>query len=172
MCLILLTSLCVCVPYWLYFHTNLCFPVYIVCYEHLLKRYICINVREYPGVLRTSVIFWGHSLSFFYYVINQYYKVSAMHLNWKAKHHSTYNNVTSDMKSRYDITQRDNMRWNAVAADNQEVYVLILFIYIIRVSWGNHISPYFTLSNGVKQGGVLSPNRFTYYIDNLLVKLE
>ena len=31
---------------------------------------------------------------------------------------------------------------------------------------------YFTLANGVKQGGVLSPTLFTRYIDNLLIKLE
>ena len=41
-----------------------------------------------------------------------------------------------------------------------------------RVSWGNHLSQYFNLENGVKQGGVLSPLLFTCYIDNLLIKLE
>ena len=31
---------------------------------------------------------------------------------------------------------------------------------------------YFTLANGFKQGGVLSPILFTCYIDNLMIKLE
>ena len=39
-----------------------------------------------------------------------------------------------------------------------------------RETWGNHLSQYFTQSNGVKQGGVLSPTLFTYYIDNLFVR--
>jgi hypothetical protein len=38
--------------------------------------------------------------------------------------------------------------------------------------WGNYKSPYFNASNGVKQGGVLSPILFTIYIDNLLIKLK
>ena len=33
------------------------------------------------------------------------------------------------------------------------------------------MSNYFVLSNGVKQGGVLSPRLFTLYIDNLLILL-
>jgi hypothetical protein len=33
-------------------------------------------------------------------------------------------------------------------------------------------SDYFTVSNGVKQGGVLSPVLFCIYIDNLLIKLS
>ena len=43
---------------------------------------------------------------------------------------------------------------------------------ISRVSWGNHLSQYFELSNGVKQGGVLSPNLFSIYIDKLLLELK
>ena len=38
---------------------------------------------------------------------------------------------------------------------------------VSRVSWGNHLSQYFELSNGVKQGGVLSPIQFNIYIDRL-----
>ena len=41
-----------------------------------------------------------------------------------------------------------------------------------RVLWGQHMSKYFILSNGVKQGGVLSPRLFTMYIDSLLIELK
>ena len=38
---------------------------------------------------------------------------------------------------------------------------------------GNYFkSRYFSLSNGVKQGGVLSPILFTLYIDKLLIRLK
>ena len=40
-----------------------------------------------------------------------------------------------------------------------------------RVSWGNNMSDYFKLSNGVKQGGVLSAHLFTLYIDQLLSEI-
>ena len=43
---------------------------------------------------------------------------------------------------------------------------------ISRVSWGNHLSQYFELSNGVKQGGVLYSILFNIYIDKLLLNLK
>ena len=43
---------------------------------------------------------------------------------------------------------------------------------ISHVSWGNHHSQYFELSNGVKQDGVLSPILFNIYIDKLLLELK
>ena len=42
---------------------------------------------------------------------------------------------------------------------------------VSRVSWGNHLSQYFELSNEVKQGGVLSPILFNIYTDKLLLEL-
>ena len=42
---------------------------------------------------------------------------------------------------------------------------LLLFMYInqnLRVRWGNNYSDNFTVSNGVKQGGVISPIFFVY----------
>ena len=41
-----------------------------------------------------------------------------------------------------------------------------------RVSWNGQFSNKFSVSNGVRQGGVLSPILFTVYIDDLLTELE
>ena len=41
-----------------------------------------------------------------------------------------------------------------------------------RVKWGSSFSETFSISNGVKQGGVLSPILFGLYIKSLLEKLE
>ena len=42
----------------------------------------------------------------------------------------------------------------------------------LRIKWGNELSPEFSVSNGVKQGGVLSPILFCIYIDELLHRLK
>ena len=60
---------------------------------------------------------------------------------------------------------------------NINVYCICLIVdsyirQIFRVSWGNHLSQYFELSNGVKQGRVLSPILFIIYIDKLLLELR
>ncbi len=43
---------------------------------------------------------------------------------------------------------------------------------LIRVRWGNCVSVPFSTSNGVKQGGVMSPILFTLYIDELLYRMS
>ena len=50
----------------------------------------------------------------------------------------------------------------------------LLYSYIRQMSralWDTCCSAYFSMSNGVKQGGVLSAILFTIYIDKLLCKL-
>ena len=42
----------------------------------------------------------------------------------------------------------------------------------LNVSWNKCRSNYFSISNGVKQGGVLSPILFSIYIDALLTRLK
>ena len=38
----------------------------------------------------------------------------------------------------------------------------------LRIKWGNSMSNAFSVKNGVKQGGVLSPFLFAVYMDALL----
>ena len=42
----------------------------------------------------------------------------------------------------------------------------------LRVKWNNVISDAFNATNGVKQGGVLSPILFAIYMDELLIRLK
>ncbi len=42
----------------------------------------------------------------------------------------------------------------------------------LRVRWKSTHSSYFNVSNGVKQGGVISTILFCIYIDGLLLELE
>ena len=52
---------------------------------------------------------------------------------------------------------------------------LLLNMYLhqkIQVKWNGKLSEPFSVSNGVRQGGVLSPLFFSIYIDELLCKLK
>ena len=41
----------------------------------------------------------------------------------------------------------------------------------VQVRWGTHLSDPFSVSNGVRQGSILSPHLFAIYIDGLLIDL-
>ena len=52
---------------------------------------------------------------------------------------------------------------------------LLLNMYLnqkLRVKWESAHSPYFNVSNGVKQGGVISPILFCVYMDSLIKELR
>ena len=56
-------------------------------------------------------------------------------------------------------------------------FVLRSLVYMytsqtLRVKWGHAVSNCFTVMNGVKQGGILSPLLFGIYTDSLLKRLE
>ena len=56
------------------------------------------------------------------------------------------------------------------------IYVrILLFWYRYQtfcVKWGNITSTFFNVSNGVRQGGILSPYLFAVYVDDLSVMLN
>ena len=39
----------------------------------------------------------------------------------------------------------------------------------LRILWGNTRSSFFTITNGVRQGGILSPKLFSVYMDDRLL---
>ena len=41
-----------------------------------------------------------------------------------------------------------------------------------RVKWGDQYSEWFPIDAGVRQGGVLSPDLYSIYVDDLLIKLK
>ena len=56
-------------------------------------------------------------------------------------------------------------------------YIIRILVYWYSnqrmcVRWGNGLSNFFTVSNGVRQGGILSPYLFNLYMDDLSVELN
>ena len=41
-----------------------------------------------------------------------------------------------------------------------------------RVKWADHFSDWFQITAGVRQGGILSPDFYSIYVDELLAKLK
>jgi len=59
---------------------------------------------------------------------------------------------------------------------NVPMYIIRLLLswyrqQTMQVKWGTNYSSPFTVSNGVRQGGVLSPYLFAVYLDELSVQL-
>ena len=57
---------------------------------------------------------------------------------------------------------------------NRSVHILIVRMLMywytkqeLCIRWGAEMSPYFTIFNGVRQGGILSPSLFAVYMDDL-----
>ena len=52
---------------------------------------------------------------------------------------------------------------------------LLAYMYTmqsVRIKWGHYVSKTVTVTNGVKQGGVLSPIFFTLYMDEMFYKFK
>jgi hypothetical protein len=72
-----------------------------------------------------------------------------------------------EFKAMFDILLKRNFN---------PIYMRLMFnMYVnqkVRVKYNNTFSDYFSVSNGVKQGGVISPTLFTCYVDGMLEELK
>ena len=62
---------------------------------------------------------------------------------------------------------------------NRSIHILIVRMLMywytkqeLCIRWGAEMSPYFTISNGVRQGGILPPSLFAVYMDDLSLLLN
>ena len=87
------------------------------------------------------------------------------------------NGVTSERPSGGRIQSRGKPIFRLLIRRNLPSLLvrIMLNFYIsnfVRVSWCGYFSEYFLATNGVKQGGVLSPVLFCVYLDELLHALS
>ena len=55
------------------------------------------------------------------------------------------------------------------------VFLKLIFWYkdlMCRVRWGESLSQWYSVLSGVRQGGVLSPDLYCLYVDDLIRRLE
>ena len=76
-----------------------------------------------------------------------------------------------DMSKAFDNVKQSSLFWQLIKRDFPPIYIrLILVMYSqqsANVLWNGQTSKDFSIGNGVKQGGVLSPRLFCIYIDGL-----
>ena len=81
-----------------------------------------------------------------------------------------------DASKAFDRVQYDKLFKLLIDRNVNPLYIrLLISMYIkqkLRVSFNNNNSDWFSVSNGVKQGGVLSPTLFGVYIDGMLTRLK
>ena len=81
-----------------------------------------------------------------------------------------------DMTKAFDLVQHSLLFRKLLLAGLPVIFVrLLLVIYLhqyANVKWNNSFSDMFSLSNGVRQGGVLSAILYCLYVDNLFKELR
>ena len=81
-----------------------------------------------------------------------------------------------DMSKAFDRIKHSDLFWKLFKKGMPPVYVRLLLVMYEKqkanVRWNNVVSETFSITNGVKQGAVLSPILFCIYIDSLFSKLR
>ena len=81
-----------------------------------------------------------------------------------------------DMKKAFDLVKQSTLFEKLMTRNIPAIFVRLLVNMYLKqqanVHWNNEVSKLFPISNGVKQGAVLSPRLFCVYIDEIFAKLR
>ena len=81
-----------------------------------------------------------------------------------------------DASKAFDRVEFNKLFQTLLGRNFDPIHMRLLFnMYVnqkVRVRYNQTFSEYFTICNGVKQGGVISPTLFTCYIDGMLERLK
>ena len=81
-----------------------------------------------------------------------------------------------DASKAFDRVEFSSLFNKLLSRNINPLFIRLLYnMYVnqeVRVKYNTKVSKYFNVTNGVKQGGVLSPVLFNLYIDNMLIELK
>ena len=141
-------------------------PVISKVFEHVLKS-------QFSEFLQTSTLQFGFKK-----------KSSTVHAIYCLKQTVSYyiNNKSSVYCSFLDASKAfDRLVHSGLFLKMIERKVPLAFLNVImfwhdglscQVKWDNHFSDWFFITAGVRQGGVLSPDFYCIYVDDLICKLQ
>ena len=128
----------------------------------LLQKFVNTNKLQFGFKEQHSTVLCSFALSeTIQYYINQDSNIFALFL---------------DSTKAFDLIKHDKLFECLIKRNICSVLVRFIMVMYLdskcMIQWNSHLSPEFALSNGVKQGGVLSPFLFGIYMDPLLEKIQ
>ena len=113
-----------------------------------------------------SIIFFFKYAAFPFKSVIKYYNL----------HNSTVYTCFLDASKAYDRVNHWTLFRKLLNRSIQILIVRMLNYWYTKqelcIRWGTEMSPYFIISNGVRQGGILSPSLFAVYIDGVFSLLN
>ena len=141
-------------------------PIISKLFEHVLKRvyidHLSTSSHQFGFKKKSSTVHALHCLKeTVTYYINNDSRVFCSFL---------------DASKAFDRLVHSGLFIKLIERDTPLVFLDIIISWydglICRVKWDNHYSDWFHISAGVRQGGVLSPDFYSIYVDDLIKKLK
>ena len=135
--------------------------IFELCLSVILENYLFTHDQQFDFKSK-------HSTDFCIYTVKSVSK-------YYTQHHSPVYTCFLDASKAFDKINHFKLFRKLLDRKTHIVIVRILLFWYSKqtvcVKWGRCISDYFSISNGVRQGGILSPKLFSVYVDDLSDKL-
>ena len=129
--------------------------IFELCLSVILENYLFTHDQQFGFKSK-------HSTDFCIYTVKSVSK-------YYTQHHSPVYSCFLDASKAFDKINHFKLFRKLLDRKTPIVIVRILLFWYSKqtvcVKWGRCISDYFSISNGVRQGGILSPKLFSVYVD-------
>ena len=137
-------------------------PIVSKIFERILRKHFCDNLSSssYQFGFKT-----GKSTSHAIFCLNQT-------INYYIDHGSQVYCSFLDASKAFDRLIHSGLFIKLIERNAPKVFVDILITWYrglqCRVKWNNHLGDWFSVTAGVRQGGILSPDFYNLYVDDLI----